>query len=71
MKPGVIQSVVVSSLLLCAASLHGQAETFIVTLDPPVHGKVQLNPPLPADGKYPAGTVVTVTSTPDAGYALD
>jgi len=71
MKPGIIQSVVVSSLLLCAASLHGQAETFIVTLDPPVHGKVQLNPPLPADGKYPAGTVVTVTSTPDAGYALD
>jgi len=38
---------------------------------PPAHGKVQLTPPLPADGKYPAGTVVTVTATPDSGYALD
>ena len=44
---------------------------FTVTLVPPVHGKVQLTPALPADGKYPAGTVVTVTTTPDAGYALD
>ena len=67
----ILRSVVVSSLLLCTARLLGQANTFVVTLDPPVHGKVQLNPPLPADGKYPAGTVVTVTSTPDAGYALD
>jgi len=32
---------------------------------------VQLTPPLPADGKYPAGTVVTVATTPDAGYVLD
>src|SRR6187397_1230449 len=72
MKPrAILRRVVVSSLLLCAARLHGQANTFVVTLDPPVHGKVQLNPPLPADGKYPAGTVVTVTTTPDAGYALD
>jgi acetyl esterase/lipase len=38
---------------------------------PPVHGKVQLTPPLPADGKYPAGTVVTVAATPDPGYVLD
>ena len=71
MKPRAILRSVVVSLLLCAARLHGQANTFVVTLDPPVRGKVQLNPPLPADGKYPAGTVVTVTSTPDAGYALD
>ncbi len=44
---------------------------FKVTLDPPVHGKYQVSPPLPADGKYPAGTVVTVTTQPDAGYAFD
>ena len=36
-----------------------------------MHGNVQLTPALPADGKYPAGTVVTVTTTPDSGYALD
>jgi acetyl esterase/lipase len=44
---------------------------YTVTLVPPAHGKVQLTPPLPADGKYPKGTVVTVTTTPDPGYALD
>ena len=72
MKPRTIFRCVVAALsLFCATRLHGQANTFVVTLDPPVHGKVQLNPPLPADGKYPSGTVVTVISTPDAGYALD
>jgi len=44
---------------------------YTVTLVPPVHGKVQLSPALPADGKYPKGTVVTVTATPDPGYAID
>lgn len=67
--------------LASAAPLHAQAQApapaaapsgpFTVTLVPPVHGKVQLSPPLPADGKYPAGTVVTVTTTPDPGYVLD
>ena len=54
-----------------AASLYAQAGAFTVTVVPPVHGKVQLSPALPADGKYPAGTVVTVSTTPDPGYALD
>lgn len=44
---------------------------FMVTLVPPVHGKVTLTPALPGDGRYAKGTVVTVTATPDAGYALD
>ena len=44
---------------------------YTVALVPPVHGKVTLTPALPADGKYPKGTVVTVTTTPDPGYALD
>jgi acetyl esterase/lipase len=57
--------------LAVAGSLHAQDKSFTVTLVPPVHGKVQLTPPLPPDGKYPAGTVVTVAATPDAGYALD
>ena len=42
-----------------------------MTLVPPDHGSVQLTPPLPADGKYPAGSVVKVTATPEKGYALD
>ena len=50
---------------------HAQATSYGVTLVPPDHGSVQLTPPLPADGKYPAGAVVNVTATPEKGYALD
>src|SRR5215510_7800345 len=47
------------------------AASYTVTLVPPVHGTVDLVPALPADGKYPAGTVVTVKAKPAAGYAID
>ena len=57
--------------LAITGSLGAQGASFTVTLVPPVHGKVQVTPALPADGKYPAGTVVTVTATPDSGFALD
>ncbi len=57
--------------VVCGGDLTAQSNVFTVTLDPPAHGKLQLNPPLPAGGNYPAGTVVTVTTTPDAGYVLD
>ena len=53
------------------AASAAQPTSFTVTVVPPEHGKVQLKPELPADGKYPVGTVVTVTATPDPGYALD
>lgn len=57
--------------LAAGGLLTAQSGPFTVTLVAPVHGKVQLAPALPADGKYPAGTVVTLTATPDPGYALD
>jgi acetyl esterase/lipase len=47
------------------------ANSFTVTVDAPVHGKLELSPALPAAGKYPAGTVVTVSTQPDPGYTLD
>lgn len=47
------------------------AESFAVTLDPAVHGKYKIKPSLPADGRFSAGTVVTVTAQPDAGYTFD
>ena len=57
----VANALVVAGLSLAVAgSLRAQDKSFTVTLVPPVHGKVQLTPSLPADGKYPAGTVVTV-----------
>jgi acetyl esterase/lipase len=68
----VAKALMITGLSLAAAgALRAQDKAFTVTLVPPVHGKVQLAPALPADGKYPAGTVVTVTATPDSGFALD
>lgn len=59
-----------SVLLISAWSdLYGQS--FNVTVDKAVNGTFQLDPALPADGKYPVGTVVTVTALPDAGFVLD
>lgn len=53
------------------ASMQAQSPSFTVTVVPPVHGTLQVLPPLPPDGKYPAGTVVTIKTTPDRGYVLD
>ena len=62
-------------LFLSVVSLFGtgniMAQTFTVIADKPVNGTVTLDPALPADGKYPTGTLVTVTAKPDAGFALD
>ncbi len=44
---------------------------FNATLDPIEHGSLELNPPLPNDGKYKQGTVVNVRANPEAGYAVD
>jgi acetyl esterase len=50
---------------------HAQTAAYAVTVDKAVNGTVKLDPPLPADGKYAAGTVVTITAVPSAGYVLD
>src|SRR5262245_44048613 len=60
---------IIMALLL--AGVLPQTNSFTVTVVPPVHGKLEVNPPLPADGKYPAGAVITLKTTPDAGYVLD
>lgn len=63
--------------LLCAAAagLAGGpaygSETHAVTLDPAVHGSYRISPPLPASGRLPAGTVLTVTAQPAEGYVFD
>ena len=48
-----------------------QAESFSVTLDPVENGSLQLEPPLPVDGRYQAGTVVTAKARGASGYELD
>ncbi|MDT7838583.1 alpha/beta hydrolase [Aquabacterium sp. OR-4] len=50
----------------CAA-----ADSFAVTLDPAQNGRYTVDPAVPANGRLPAGTVLTVTAQPNAGYALD
>src|SRR5262245_36072581 len=58
-------------VLVSADCLHAQARTFGVTVDPPLHGKVQVTPPVPEDHAVVAGTVLTITATPESGYVLD
>ena len=50
-------AVLIASLL---TSNTMNAQSFFVTLDKPENGTITVTPPLPADGKYSAGTVVTV-----------
>jgi len=47
------------------------AKTYTVTIDNPENGTIRLNPALPVDGKVPAGTVLTATATPAAGFLFD
>jgi acetyl esterase len=65
----------VATLLLLPSGLSlghtAQTPEFTITLDEPTNGSVVLDPPPPADGKYPAGTVLTVTATPDPGFVVD
>ncbi len=44
---------------------------FKVILDPTRDGSIALDPPLPPDGTYKAGTSVTVRATPAPGFAID
>jgi hypothetical protein len=60
-----------ASILLSSAVMAAEPQMFKVVLDAPVNGSFTLDPALPADGKYAAGSVVTVTAKPDAGFTLD
>lgn len=48
-----------------------QGEKFLVSVEKPVNGNIKINPPLPEDGKVDAGTIITITATPDTGYSVD
>jgi acetyl esterase len=58
-------------LLLFAQIAKPQAKTFTVKIDTPDHGKIEFDSAIPADGKLAAGTIITVKTNPDAGYAFD
>jgi acetyl esterase len=71
MNKNIAKSIVLGSLILSTFPVISNAQSFTVTLDPVLNGTITLNPALPADGKYPAGTLVTITAKPSAGYVLD
>jgi len=63
-----------AAMCLSVACLTGNvrilAQSFNVTVDKTANGTFTVDPVLPSDGKYPSGTVVTVTAKPDKGYVL-
>jgi len=69
-SPWLAVTLLVSSALAADPAPKPNA-AFAVVLDPAAHGRFSVDPALPPDGRYPAGTVVTVTTQPDAGYTLD
>jgi len=70
MKP-VILAISIFAVCICSMNLSAQDESFSITLDPVINGSISLDPPVPDDGKYAAGTVVSVRATPEEGYAVD
>lgn len=75
-----MKRILVTTAMLTAAATVGPgralaqatgASEYTVTMDPAQHGSVHVSPALPADGKVAAGTVLTLTATPESGFALD
>jgi acetyl esterase len=59
-------------LILLLGQLAAQPEkACTVKIDNPENGRIELDPPIPPEGKVPAGTVITVKAAPDPGYAFD
>jgi|WetSurMetagenome_2_1015567.scaffolds.fasta_scaffold904154_2 acetyl esterase len=64
-------SLIFAVSLSFAAAAAIQEKMFTVKIDNPENGKIVLDPAIPADGKMPAGTVITVKTSPEPGYAFD
>ncbi len=71
MEKSLLKLCVCVSIAFLAETGCSLAQSVNVIADKPVNGTFKLEPALPADGKYPAGTVVTITAKPDPGYVVD
>jgi acetyl esterase/lipase len=71
MKKKLLKALSLSFLTMFLMPWSAFSQTFTIIADTPLNGICRLEPALPADGKYPSGTIVTVTATPDAGFVLD
>ncbi len=67
-----IKTIFMSFLMLMASSglIYAQT-TFPVIIDEVKNGSIKVEPAIPANGQVAEGTVLTVTATPDKGFALD
>jgi acetyl esterase/lipase len=52
-------------------SPSAQASRIAVTVDEHRHGSIGVEPAPSSDGTYPAGTVLTLTATPEPGFVVD
>ena len=64
-------SAILLFLAIFMSSMKAQESSYTVVVDEVLNGSIKLDPAVPADGKVKAGTVITVTATPDQGYVLD
>jgi acetyl esterase/lipase len=71
----IVSHIVAACILASSQFLFAQSSTpktsFEVTVIKPVNGSISIEPPIPADGKVAAGTVLNITAKPAKGYALD
>ncbi len=60
-------------MLMATVLFTGMAysQSFTIKVDQPLNGTIKVEPALPADGKYAAGTLLTITATPSKGFVLD
>ena len=70
MKKSFLNLFAFASIACLSGTISLMAQSVNTIIDKPVNGTFTLNPPLPADGKYPSGTIVTVTATPAPGMFL-
>lgn len=68
---GVSTVLMLGNACLTLAHATPAVTNFTVTIESPAHGTMFIRPPVPADGKVPAGTVLSVKISPDLGYAID
>ncbi len=71
MKTSFALLAIITVMAGCCAQASAEIALFTVKVDAPKNGSLKIVPPLPADHKVPAGTVLKIKATPASGFALD
>jgi acetyl esterase/lipase len=71
MKKRILNFLAFASFACLSGTISIMAQSVNIIIDKPVNGTFTVNPPLPADGKYPSGSIITVKAIPSEGYVLD